>query len=131
MNHSDPAADLFERRNDPDEWEEEASDVAVKPRRTEVVSFRLPSEQLDELERQAKNADQSLSEFIRTAIDAHLHGSSTPQTCDFMLGGKGSFIVEIKAPQYWARSTAEYADLWTASEIVPDYPPGTATIAGE
>ena len=65
---------LYAHRSDPDEWENEPADVQVRPNATEVVSFRLPSQELDRLQAAAEDRNQSLSQFIRESIQKRLEG---------------------------------------------------------
>jgi len=44
------ADDLFEHRNDPDEWDDQPVEIEVRPAGSEVVSFRLPSDELDRVQ---------------------------------------------------------------------------------
>lgn len=68
------AKELYEHRNDPGEWGEEAEEIEVKPRRSSVLSFRLPSEEMDALERDMERTGESLSEYIRNALALRLRG---------------------------------------------------------
>ena len=69
------AAELYEHRNDDGEWSDDVEKIEVRPRRTEVISFRVPSDELDLLEVAAKQAGVSLSEFVRETIQRRLEGS--------------------------------------------------------
>jgi len=73
----DLARELYESRNDPDEWSEEAEEIEVKPRRSSVLSFRLPPEELDALEQAMAQTGESLSEYIRGALALRLHTDAT------------------------------------------------------
>lgn len=66
--------EIFEHRDDPGEWSEEAVEVTVKPSRSEVVSFRLPSDELNALEDAAATSGESLSEYIRKSLALRLFG---------------------------------------------------------
>lgn len=61
-------AELHQHRDDPDEWDDEPENVFVRPVVSEVVSFRLPSDELDWLQEAARDRGESLSEFIRDSI---------------------------------------------------------------
>jgi hypothetical protein len=63
------AEELYAHRHDEGEWSEEAVEIETRPTRSEVISFRLPSEEISELEAAAKSAGESLSAFIRQAIE--------------------------------------------------------------
>jgi hypothetical protein len=65
---------ILEHRDDPGEWEEEAAVIEVRPNMTEVVSFRIPSDELDRLEEAATVEGESLSEYIRKALALRMHG---------------------------------------------------------
>lgn len=66
------ADDLFEHRNDPDEWEDQPVEIEVRPAGSEVVSFRLPSDELDRVMEAARAAGESLSQFVRGALSGRL-----------------------------------------------------------
>jgi len=68
------AREVIEHRDDPDEWSEDPEAVDVRPSRSEVVSFRLPSDEMDVLEEAAARSRESLSEFIRGALALRLYG---------------------------------------------------------
>ncbi len=70
------AEELYEHRNDPGEWGEEVEEIEVKPRRSSVLSFRLPTEELDTLERDMARTGETLSEYIRNALAMRLHGET-------------------------------------------------------
>ncbi len=73
--------ELHEHQDDPNEWSEEAVPIEVRPGRTSVVSFRLPTRELDALEEAAAAAGESISEYVRKAVvlrlrDAALNGAN-------------------------------------------------------
>lgn len=72
----DLAKELWEHRNDPDEWSEEAEEIEVKPRRSSVLSFRLPPEEIDALEEALEQTGESLSEYIRNALALRMHAGA-------------------------------------------------------
>lgn len=73
--HDEDVAELEARADDPEEWEEEPDEISVQTRtRTEVVSFRLPCHELDEVAEAAEAAGESLSEYVRGALDMRLRG---------------------------------------------------------
>ncbi len=76
----DLARELYESRNDPEEWSEEAEEIEVKPRRSSVVSFRLPPEELDALEQAMEQTGETLSEYVRTALALRIHGGAAMPT---------------------------------------------------
>jgi hypothetical protein len=71
-NERDMAEELWEHRNDPDEWEGEAEEIESRPSGSAVVSFRLPWEELETLDEAATARGESLSEFIREAVRIRL-----------------------------------------------------------
>lgn len=75
MSEKDLAKEIWEHRNDPEEWSEETEDIEVRPRRSSVLSFRLPPEELAALEQAMEHTGESLSEFVRKALAMRLHGS--------------------------------------------------------
>ncbi len=66
------ADDLYEHRNDPDEWDDQPVEIEVRPAGSEVVSFRLSSDELDRVVEAAQAAGESLSQFVREALSARL-----------------------------------------------------------
>lgn len=85
-NERDLTAELRAHRDDPDEWSEEAVAIEVRPSRSTVVSFRLPSEEFHALHGAAQRAGESLSEFIRSALSLRLHGETAPQALEVTSG---------------------------------------------
>ncbi len=112
-----PAAELFEHRDDEDEWEEEPAEVVVRPRRSEVVSFRLPPEDMDALELAAQGAGESLSEFVRKAVTSRITGSSDEAPTVDVKAGRASLLLALHGDVRWSRTDAEH------SVSVPDFPP--------
>jgi predicted nucleic acid-binding protein len=72
------ADELYAHRHDPDEWEDEAEPIVVRPSRTSVVSVRIPTEDLDAIEQAAAQTHQTISEYIRAAIAAQLRAIAPP-----------------------------------------------------
>lgn len=72
--NNEPADELYAHRNDPGEWEDDPTHIDVKPRQTEVVSFRLASQWVDALENAAAAADETISEFVRRAVIDRIRG---------------------------------------------------------
>src|SRR5438094_871431 len=70
MNAFDEAAKSM---NAAQEWEE--VEVEVRPRGTEVVSFRLPSQEVSGLIEAAQKAGETLSEYIRGALAIRMLGT--------------------------------------------------------
>ena len=93
MNEKDAARELYEHRNDPEEWGEE-EEIEVKPRRSSVVSFRLPPEEFAALERAMENTGESLSEFIRKALAMRLRGIPVGgSTVEVTYGGPDELVL--------------------------------------
>ena len=80
------ADDLYEHRNDPDEWDDQPVEIEVRPARSEVVSFRLPSDELDRVAEAAQAAGESLSQFVRGALSARLEPTGQALACTFTSG---------------------------------------------
>lgn len=76
------ADDLFDHRNDPDEWDDEPAEIDVRPTGSEVVSFRLPSDELDRVMEAARAIGESLSQFVREALNDRLE--SLEETLDIL-----------------------------------------------
>ncbi|HEY7349672.1 MAG TPA: hypothetical protein VH599_15255 [Ktedonobacterales bacterium] len=76
-NDTDLIQELYEHQDDPDEWSEEAVPIEVRPGRTSVVSFRLPTKELDALEEAASAARESISEYVRKAVALRLRDDSS------------------------------------------------------
>lgn len=81
------ADELYEHRNDPGEWSEEAEEIEVKPRRSSVLSFRLPPEEFGALERDMARTGESLSEYIRNALALRLRGGDLAGAMAGMISG--------------------------------------------
>src|SRR5215212_7307244 len=86
-NKNDPADELWEHRNDPDEWSEEAEEVETRPSGSAVVSFRIPWDELEELDEAATAKGESLSEFIRKAVRFRLTGIAIAPFVEMTYGG--------------------------------------------
>ena len=62
------AADLYAHRNDPEAASERATKIESGPTGMQVVSFRLPTEELRLVLRVANTSGESLSGFVRGAL---------------------------------------------------------------
>jgi hypothetical protein len=108
--------ELLEHRDDDGEWEEEAEPVTVKTG-SEVVSFRLSSDELDALAESAEQRGESLSEYIRAAIALRLHGTPIGPAVEVSSG----------ATRLTIRSHIVVGGSRVAEgSFVPDVPPMTA-----
>jgi hypothetical protein len=116
------ASELYERRGDPDEWEDTPTKVKVQPARNEVVSFRLPSDQLNLIEDLADQAGQSISEFLRSAVLAYVRGETMTPVLDVQAGGSGRLQLTIRTPLPGSGHT--YTD---PPDWIPDEPFKTVT----
>jgi Ribbon-helix-helix protein, copG family len=118
MDDRDLTRELHDHRGDPDEWEDTPAEVKVRPARSEVVSFRLPSEQLNEIEALATRMGQSISEFIRNAVLAYVRGEVMTPVLDVQTGGPGrlQFTMRTRLPSSGYTST-EPPD-WVPSEPI-------------
>jgi len=107
------AKQLYETRNDPSEWGPEESDIEVRPKGTEVVSFRLPSEELDKVIEAAKTAGESLSQFIRGSLALRVHGKPIGPAVEIS-SGHGKLVI---------RSLIVVDSKTENPSIIPDFPP--------
>ncbi len=97
-NGRDLAEELWEHRNDPDEWSDEAEDIETRPSGSAVVSFRLPWEELEELDEAAAAKGESLSEFIRKALRFRLAGIAIAPFVEMTYGGAREFKLHTDIP---------------------------------
>jgi hypothetical protein len=72
------ADELQQHRNDPGEWAEESIPIEVKPSKSEVFSFRLSPEELDELEAIAQARGVKVSHLVREGLRMVLRGVENP-----------------------------------------------------
>lgn len=128
------AQQLHSSRGDAQEWEETTAEVRVKPSRSEVISFRVQSDLLDELEHAAGAQQVTVSEFIRTALVAYMRGSGTDAlVMDALVdvhygvhhggpsGVSGPSGLTVRTALRSVGRTENSAEI----ERVPDYPPST------
>jgi hypothetical protein len=123
------ASELLEHRSDEGEWGEEAVSIKRKPARTEVVSVRIPSSDLDLIEDLAERAGESISDFIRGAIALRLHGPAMDPVLDFASGAGSDLTVLVRTILKAAGHTTlpSYEEFQLDIEV-PDEPPSTVTI---
>lgn len=57
-----------------DEWDETPIKAKIESQRAVVTSLRLPVSEFTSVQRAAKEAGQTVSDFIRNSIAARLHG---------------------------------------------------------
>lgn len=72
------ADQLESAREDAGEWSEDRVDIDVQPSRSQVVSFRLPLEELERLQAMARAENESISEFIRDAVELRIRHTVEP-----------------------------------------------------
>ena len=75
MSEKDIADDLYRHRHDAGEWSQDAVEIETRPGRTAVVSCRLPLTEFEDLEDAARQAGESISEYVRRAIELRRYGS--------------------------------------------------------
>lgn len=117
-------ADLQAHRDAPGEWSDQATNIRVKPRRDAIVSFRMPSEEFLALQEGAQRAGESLSEFLRKAVVARLHGKVI--TSAEVMGSQATFYAGA-----WPRRTENPLPSVEPGPItfgVPDRPPQYAAL---
>lgn len=119
------ADELYQRRHDPNEWAEEAEEVKVKKSRSEVVSFRLPSEDLDRIEEAAAARGQTLSELIREALRASLDGTPYQLPSLVALESSAERLLAHVSHGQWSQQSTSSGSETVSSEAFPDYPPTT------
>ena len=59
-----------------DEWDEAPVEAEVQSQRAVVTSLRLPVGEFTSVQKASKAAGQTVSDFIRNAISARLHGGT-------------------------------------------------------
>ncbi len=122
---SPEAEALHQHRADPGEWSEESEDIKVRARRSEVVSFRLPSEEVDHLEESAAALGESLSEFIRKAVTLRLSGAALATPWVEFTTGRANLVLAVRE---WIDATSQVAAEHAVE--VPDYPPESVNTTG-
>lgn len=110
------AEELHRMRKDPTAWESEPTRITVGVRKTEIVSFRLPSDELDQLEEAAAAAGESLSEYVRRALRGLMGRAASSRPEIDVMAGTGSSV--------WVLTPAAGGSARTQGpEQVPDFPP--------
>lgn len=84
--------ELYEHRRDAGEWSETSVPITVAKTTTEVVSFRLSSSELNELETAAAAQGETLSEFIRKAIAIRIHGEPIGPAVQISFGAQSLYV---------------------------------------
>ena len=79
MDEEDQLAKELERtREDPGEWGNDAVEIGVRPSMSQVVSFRLPLEEVELLTASAAALGETLSQFIRKSIEMRSRRMALP-----------------------------------------------------
>lgn len=60
--------DLRQHQHDPSVWSDAPDQAVVLPTQTSVVSVQMPKEEFFALEKAAKDAGESLSDYVRAAV---------------------------------------------------------------
>ena len=106
------AARLHRERKDPAAWSEEPDHIQVQRTHSEVVSFRIPTEEFRSLHSAATQNGESISEFIRRAITLRIAGAPLP-------------------PRYEAGCNAVRTNFHTPHALAPRATPDVARVSGD
>ncbi len=68
------AEELFVHRHDAGEWAEEPESIEVRQPLTSVVSLRMPAGELRLLSQHAAASGETLSQFVRKAVQLRIQG---------------------------------------------------------
>lgn len=110
--------EIHEHRDEDGEWDEQADQIEVRPARTEIVSFRLPLDELDKVQELAATAGESLSGFIRLAL--RLFGTPIGPSFEFSSG-----VHRLTVRSHIISSGPKDAP----GSFVPDFPPMKAVLS--
>lgn len=108
---TDEMAEQIEREaDDPDLWRQEPVEIEARPSRTSVLSVRLPTEEFHALLSAARAANESVSQYVRTAISLRQRHEQVAATVNvnYTYEGMPSHVV----PMRW--------DTWTAGDAQRD-----------
>ena len=122
------AGALYDNRNDPSMWEESSTDIAVTPRKSEVISFRLPSDELDRLGMAASATGETISEFVRAALAERMLGSRRLLPEFDLMAGKANFLLFVELKMRSSNRAEAEGQIEFAK--VPDFPPTSVSING-
>ncbi|GEM_PF-2822772 len=75
--------ELQQQSEDAALWEQAPADIEARPSRTSVLSLRLPTAEFHALLHAARNAGESVSEYVRKAIA--MRQSSRPMAVSYTL----------------------------------------------
>jgi len=81
-----------------------------------VLTFRLPPEELAALERAMEQSGESLSEFIRKALAARLHGVRIGPTMEIVYGSPNELLVCRRTGDKGAAATTTEIGTTASSE---------------
>jgi len=121
MDEKDLARELHESRDDPNEWEEAPTHIESRPSGSQVVSFRMPTDEFELLQGDVEAAGEKLAEYIRKAIALRLHGVPIGPTVELTSGATRLTIRSHIVTE--ARRGSSFAE-----NFVPDYSPTTASL---
>lgn len=107
---------LHAHKDDPDEWDDAPAEVTVRPSPAEVVSFRIPGDELDRLQEAAAAEGVTLSQFIRDALRDKIEGRPWAS-----LGDVSSGLVKLTLGAEWPRRRAVVSA--TGDQGVPIHAP--------
>lgn len=114
--------DLIRHRDDAGEWDEEPEDIEVRSA-SEVVSFRIASDQLSDLEEAASVAGETLSQYIRYALAIRMYGHPVgPVVAVSHHGGSVIFV------QSHFVTAGRFEGNEPESSTIPDTAPQTASL---
>ena len=116
---------LHAHKDDPDEWDEAPAEVSVRPSPGEVVSFRIPGDELDRLQQAAAEAGVTLSQFIRDALRDKIEGKPWSSLDEVTSG-----LVKLTLGAEWPRRHAVVSATWDRGVPVhtPLYPPESQNV---
>ena len=121
MDEKDLARQLHETREDTQEWEDGRTEIESRPSGSQVVSFRMPTEEFELLQNDLEATGEKLAEYIRKAIAIRLHGVPIGPTVELTSGATRLTIRSHIVTE--ARRGSSFAE-----NLVPDYGPATAAL---
>lgn len=116
-----PEREAWEHRDDEDEWSEAPEDVQVTSSPAQVVSFRLPVEELAKMTEEAERAGETISEYIRTALAVRMFGTPVGPSVEVTTGASKLVLRSLIVVD---RQTEN------APGLIPDYPPRFSSLGG-
>jgi hypothetical protein len=118
---AEQAKELYEHRHDPGEWSDEPVQIETRPVRSEVVSFRLPTPELTLLESAAGQAGESVSRFIRTAVNERVVRRATPwaMTITLAVWRSGPSETWFYPAPGWSTETGQFVNFGRTEPVLP------------